>query len=280
MPRVKSTGVRFEQGPKTLYHIPCPHPPFMTNRIPYGVRQPYEATLEERRGSSSLPRVKKTYQREFEEPNAVEHKSLIKVLSWLRDNAVMRGNNAVFCDLQGGDCMVSLAAEEVSPRMAGYVSLVENPMDRVHASQNINLFHSVRWNGKNYVDKTEMDPHYHWTVPGRLENLGTLSCVTHVFCRVNDKNTLNHLCRLVTNSEYVRYCIIQHDPVNVDVVEFLERIKELTSYIHSTTITLANKENRSVTSFRTRATVQEFMMSYNTVSTEGMSVISLSRCFT
>lgn len=202
------------------------------------------------------------------------------VFSWLRDHTVMRGMNAVFCDLCGRDGLVTLAVEEISPRMAGYICVSEDNTDRVHAQNNKTKFHSVEWNGKSYVSKQSTELNTNWLVQGRAERLQDLSCVTHVFARVDDRSTLEHICRLVTNSTHVRYCILQYEPGNVDVVEFLEKIKEATTYYKAHTVTLANKDTHTITSFRVKSRVHTIMQTYgNMVVPEGMMPISLNKCF-
>ncbi len=247
MPRVKQSGIALstflQDRPPAM--MTCPTLPSERGHPSFSPRA-YSPSPEERRATETslrqLPRVRRTV--EHVGPLPIAHPdsgSLAAIMVHLRDECVMRGANAVFCDVACGGGQAVFAAAEVSPRMSGSVGLDSDKASLISAQNNATRFQQVWWNGSQYYATSHANPVPEDTpslnlVYRDLRELDSLGCSTHVYacCRSLPEGGTDHLLRLCAATPTLRYLTLVYDEAEGGVAhEFVKAAKEVTTRVHS-----------------------------------------------
>ena len=239
MPRVKESGIALstflQDTPPSL--MVCPTPP-SGNGPPLQFVSPYVPSPEEARATETslrqLPRMRRSVS-QGAQGVSLDHVSLAIVMTHLRDMCVMRGTNAVFCDVACGAGHAVLAAAEASPRMSGSLGFDTDKAAILVAQKNADAFQRVWWNGAQYyplsASNDEAEPTTSLNLLARdVCKIDSLGCSTHVyaFCPSMPAHAFEHVLRVCASTPTVRYLILVYDEKDSDVRRFVEAAKGVT----------------------------------------------------
>ena len=207
-------------------------------------------------------------------PGYLQPKSMAVIVRYLRDECMMRGRMAVFCDAGAGGAHMLMAAAEGSPTMLGCVGIeIDEPTIR-GAKNNISRFQHQRWNGSKFVrdlENPDAAPPIHILI-GDLHHLYDFHCATHVycFCYGMPADTIAHVLRAAADSSHIKYLVLVFKKVYGDLAnDFVARVKTITTRTYdfvdpATNRSLLEMPGQTVhgTCIRVRARVKQALLDF------------------